>query len=82
MFDSCSKGVHAWLLPAKGVDFDTADIAIAHIARSLTELGYKRVAIRSDGEHALLALLRSVTKYWGGEVVPEQSPTGDLSQME
>ena len=48
-----------------------------HVAAALTELGYKRIIVRTDGEAALVAFIRAVTQYWGGEVVAERSPVGD-----
>ena len=77
MWDSHTKAPYAWLLPAKGVDFDMAEVAIGQIAEVLKELGYQRVIVRSDGEASLLALIRSVVHRWGGEVVPEHSPPSD-----
>ena len=52
-------------------------MAIEQVARCLTETGYKRLVLRTDGEHALVAFMRAVAQRWGGEVVPQQSPTSD-----
>ena len=77
MWDSWSKSPFTFLLPAKGLDYSSSDLAIVHVAAALTELGYKRIIVRTDGEAALVAFIRAVTQYWGGEVVAERSPVGD-----
>ena len=81
MWDSMTKAPYTWLLPAKGLDYLTVDHAIDQVARALTELGYKRIVVRSDGEASLVAFLRAVIKKWGGEVVPEQPPQAIPSLM-
>ena len=55
----------------------SAELAVEHVSKALTYLGYKRIVIRSDGEASLVAFLKAVIKRWGGEVVPEHSPVGD-----
>ena len=77
MWDARSKGLFGFLLPAKGVDFITSDLAIHQIATAISELGYTRAAFRSDGERSILAFLRAVAVKWGGEMIPQNSPSGD-----
>ena len=72
MWDSWSKSPFTFLLLAKGPDYLCSDLFIVHVAAALTELSYKRIIVRTDGEAALVAFIRAVTKYWGGEVVPEK----------
>ena len=69
MWDGASKSPFAFLLPAKGLDYLSSDLAIHHVVKSLNELGYKRIIIRSDGEPSLVAFLRAVAQALGGEVV-------------
>ena len=42
------------------------------------KLQNKRIRMRSDGEPALLALLRLLAQRWAGEVVAEKSAAGDV----
>ena len=42
MFDSKGKGIHARLMPAKGVDFEGLDCSLKLWAGDLDRLGYKR----------------------------------------
>ena len=77
MWDSRSKGLHAHLVPAKGIDFEGFEAVVKLLAADLDRLGYKRVVFRSDTERSIVALPREVRKYWSGEVVPETASTGD-----
>ena len=52
-------------------------MAVEQVARARTETGYKRIVLRTDGEHALVAFMRAVAQRWGGEVIPQLSPTSD-----
>ena len=58
MFDSKGKGIHARLMPAKGVDFEGLEHTLKLWAGDLDRLGYKRVTFRSDTEVSILAFLR------------------------
>ena len=72
--DSKSKAIHAYLVEAKG----TCDPKIAtRIARWIESLGYKRVAMRTDREHSIVAVQEMVQKEVGVEMVPENSPKGE-----
>ena len=77
MFDSKGKGIHARLMPAKGVDFEGLDRTLKLWAGDLDRLGYKRVAFRSDTEISIVSFLRELKNHWSGEVVPEKASTGD-----
>ena len=77
MFDGRSKGIHARLMPAKGVDFEGLERTVKLWTNDLDRLGYKRVAFRSDTENSILSFLREVRNGWSGEVVPEKSAVGD-----
>ena len=70
MFDSKGKGIHARLMPAKGVDFEGLDRTLKLWAGDLDRLGYKRVAFRSDTEISIVSFLRELKNHWSGEVVP------------
>jgi hypothetical protein len=77
MYDSKGKGIHARLMPAKGVDFEGFDRSLKLWAGDLDRLGYKRVTFRSDTEISIVSFLRELRNYWQGEVVPEKAATGD-----
>ena len=75
--DSHSNGIYGHLVPHKGVDYPEIRLVIEAVCKNLDNLGYKRVAFRSDGEPAILAFLGAIKRAWDGEVVPEQSPPGE-----
>ena len=77
MYDSKGKGIHARLMPAKGIDFEGFDRSLKLWAGDLDRLGYKRVTFRSDTEISIVSFLRELRNYWQGEVVPEKAATGD-----
>ena len=76
-WDRRSKGFSAYVLPAKGVDFEGAEPVVNLLAKEVDALGYRRVCFRSDNEPALLALLRAVQQRVTCEVVLETSSEGD-----
>ena len=77
MWDSKGKGIHAHVMPAKGIDFEGLDKVLRLWSADLERLGYKRVAFRADHEAAISAFLRELRRRWPGEVVPEEAATGD-----
>ena len=44
----------------------------------MTQTGYKRIRLTTDGEAALVALTRAIALRWPGEVVLEKSAAGDV----
>ena len=60
-------------MPAKGLNAGACQLIVAELQR----LGYKKVVIKSDGEPSLLRFVDSITRGWGGEVIPERSRKGD-----
>lgn len=58
MWDSKGKGLHAHILPHKGVDYPDLEKVVKLVVGNLDRLGYKRVAFRSDNESASTSFLR------------------------
>ena len=77
MWDSKGKGLHARLVPAKGVDYEGFERVLKLWGADLDRLGYKRVVFRNDTEASIVAFLRELRKHWTGEVVPEKAAAGD-----
>ena len=76
--DELSKGVFALAVPHKGTEYKGSNLAVRLVCADLDSLGYKRVVFRDDGEASLEAFLAAVRRAWDGEVVPEQSATGEV----
>ena len=76
-FDRLSKSVLWYVVPAKGTDYDSVGNLSRRICSDLSNLGYKKIIFRSDGERPILSLLRLIASNWPGEVIMEQSAEGD-----
>ena len=68
--DADSGADYALVVPKKGAH----RTAVARATSVLDGLGYKRLAIKSDQEPSLLALISAIRLAWNGEAVPEESP--------
>ena len=75
-WDSCLKRYWAHIVDSKGVDFHGLDSFLSLLVDDLKTTGYKKVIFRSDGEPALLALLRAVIQRSDLEVIPQISASG------
>ena len=75
--DRLTHCVFWYLVPRKGLDFQTYDNLAQLILADLEWLGYKKAIFRSDGEPALKALLSDIKSRWNGEATLEQSAEGD-----
>ena len=71
--DEKTQAVAATFVDAKGA----TPYAVKFTSNFLKHLGYRKVVMKSDGEHAIVALKESVAKEAGVEYVPEESPVGD-----
>ena len=60
------------------MDFEALEAALAIIVEDLRLTGYDKAIFRSDGEPALLALLRAIATRWGVHVIPQTSAPGDV----
>ena len=76
--DDLSKGVFAHAVLHKGTEYAGSNLAVRRVCADLDSLGYKRVVFRDDGEASLEAFLSAVKRAWDGEVIPEQSATGEV----
>ena len=76
-WDCRSKRYWAYLIPAKGCDFEGYDAVVYLVTEDLRRTGYHRANVRSDGEPALVAFLNGALSQWKGEVVPETTAPGD-----
>ena len=65
----------AYLITAKGVDFQSCEKVVKMIIKDLDTLGHHRVVF--DNEPSILALLKAVKLAWSGDVVQETSAEGD-----
>jgi len=77
MHDSKTSAVFGHLVPQKGTQYEEGPLVIKKVMDDMNWLGYKRAVQMSDGEPAILALLRQLKTAWDGELVPEKSPEGE-----
>ena len=69
--DRQSKAVFSHPVPSKGTEHPYATKVLM---QDLDELGYKRITLKCDQEHALNAVVKAVKREWTGEIVPVHVP--------
>ena len=71
-WDADAKRYWAYLLPSKGADFRGMETVVRQVAEEMSQTGYKRIHVRSDGERSLLSMIRLIFRRRGVEVVLEK----------
>ena len=56
---------------------DATPYAVKFAAAFLKNLGYRKVVLKSDGEHSIMALKEAAAREAAIESVPEEPPPGD-----
>ena len=76
--DSKHRWFYAMVMPTKGVGHPWC---VKALVQQLSLAGHRRLVLRSDGEHSIMALKTQVvaelSRDHGVEVVPEESAVGD-----
>lgn len=73
MKDERTQMVAATFVDSKGA----TPYAVKFAAAFLKNLGYRKVVMKSDGEHSIVALKEAAAREAAIESVPEESPVGD-----